>query len=457
MVKFVSKIDARAEDVYTWHQNFGANERLSPPWMTTKLLRQEHNENETLQYVKTNYGLQVEKTINNPAKRSIISETIRSSQQSIQTIKNFDKLDDKTVINETISVNWFTSFLPRFIIDSMIENKLEKEFHFRGKRIENDLREHARFAAMPRQNIAILGSESTVAQQFKPFFTSGNHTVFSFVKRKPYPTAREIQLNTSNGHVGLNKLKDIDSVIFFPINEKDKITDENFDALLETKLSELRFLIQAFKNNNKFPSTFVMMSSTCVYKEAISTVDETNQVDAESKISLFFLKLEKELEQLRTAGTRVINARMGNVLTAKTGILRRAINKQKFGFCRQMLDEKQLNWISLDDAIYATNKMLLDPKMFGTINVCSSMSIKANDLHLLLAQKTKRPLLFRLPKFVFNLATGNVKHDQILQNSAVYPQRLKQFGFTFNFENIDDALNWETGNFTRETKISSFY
>lgn len=456
-MKFVSKINAQAEEVYAWHQKFGANERLTPPWVTSKLLRQEFNQDEILQYVKTNSGIQVEKTIANPTSRSITSETIRSAQQSVQHIKNFDKFENNTLINETIKVNWFTSILPEFIVDSLIEKKLEKEFHFRGKRIENDLKQHAKFASMPRQNIAILGENDEISSQFKPFFTSGGHTVFSFVKRKPYPTAREIQLNTQNGNVGFEKLQNLNSIIFFPLDDKVKINEQNFDSILENKRDELKLLISSIKSCGKAPESFIMMSNTCVYKQTGLSSTEISPIEVENKMALFFTTLEKDLEELRLLGTRVIYARTGNILTARTGILKRVINRQKFGLCRQLVDyDKFLNWISLDDAIYATNFMILNPKVFGAVNLCSSMAINANDLSVMLTEKTRRPILFSLPKFIFNLFYSNIKQDQILQRNSVFPDRLKQFGYDFSFENIDDTLNWETGNFYKKNTTNIF-
>lgn len=448
MVKFVSQIDVKADEVYSWHQTFGANDRLTPPWLSRKLLRQEHNENETLQYTRTNSGIQIEKTLSDPQKRAIISEHIKSSQQSMQYIKSFNKLDNKTLIKETVSVNLFNSILPKSITEEVTSRRLEKEFHFRGKRIENDIKQHSRFANLPRKNIAILGASKSLANQFKPFFTSGNHNVFSLVKRKPYPTAREIQLNTNNGNVGLAGLKEIDTVIYFALGEKTSITEENFDKILNDKTQELRLLIKAFEVNKQYPESFTMMSSTCVYSAVGESITEFTPTKNDSKIAQFYLTLEKELEKLRLHGVRVTYARTGNILSARSGVLKHSIAEQKFAFCRQKLEStKYLNWVNLDDAIYATNHIIMNPAVFGPVNVCSSMSINANDLSSLLAEKTHRPFLFSLPKFLFKLFYGAIKQDQILQDHSVYPQKLKQFGFNFSFENIDDALNWETGNF----------
>lgn len=81
MVKFVSQINARADDVYSWHQTFGASERLTPPWVNKELLRQEHIDDQTIQFMKTDSGILLEKTKSNKEKRSIISERIKSEQQ----------------------------------------------------------------------------------------------------------------------------------------------------------------------------------------------------------------------------------------------------------------------------------------------------------------------------------------------------------------------------------------
>jgi len=455
MVKFVSQINARADDVYTWHQNFGANERLTPPWVSKELLRQEQSENETLQFIKTRSGVELEKTRSNRTNRSITSERIKSSKQKTYHTKNFDKIDNKTLIKETISVNRFNSILPEFIIESMIERRLESEFHFRGKRIEADIRHHSKFAREMRQNIGMLGSK-TMISQFKPFFTSGNHKVFSFVKRKPYPTAREIQLNATKT-TELAKLANLNTILYFALDTKVQLNDQNFDKILNSKITELKTLIQSFETNNKYPESFILFSSSCVYQDTNSSITEYSQLDKESKMSLFFLTLEEQLNGLKRKGVRVINARSGNILSARSGILRKAIRQQKYAFCAQRVDEgKYLNWTSMDDAIYATNQMIFDRSLFGSINLCSPMSLNANDLPLLLAEKLRRPFLFTLPKFIFNLFCGKINKEQILQGNAVYPQKLKQAGFEFNLENIDDALNWETGYFNNQNNIGLY-
>lgn len=447
MVKFVSQINARADDVYSWHQSFGSSERLTPPWANSELLRQENVNDQTVKFLKTDDGIMQEKTISNSLQRSITSERIKSDKESIQYIKSFDNLNNKTLIKETISINIFSSIIPEFIINSMIEKKLEKEFNFRKQRIEQDIKQHKKFMNMPRKNIAILGADQSLAKQFKPFFTSGDHKVYSFVKRKPYPTAREIQLNTNNNNVGLATLSSIDNVIFFASGEKTKLTSSNIDRILESKLKELRLLIKSFEVNKQYPESFIMISNTCVYKKLRASITELTPTDSSNEIARYYLTLEKELKRLSSKGVRVVYARSGNILSSKSGILKDAIQKQKFTMCRQSYDyNKYLNWTSLDDAIYATNHMLFDETMHGAINMCSSMSINSNDLGMLLSEKTHRPFLFTLPTFIFKQFYGNIMYDKFLQDNSVYPQKLKQAGFQFSLENIDDTLNWETGN-----------
>jgi NAD dependent epimerase/dehydratase family enzyme/ligand-binding SRPBCC domain-containing protein len=447
MVDFVSQINARADEVFSWHQSFGATERLTPPWYSAEILRQERVDQQDIKFLKTDDGILQERTTADSINRSIISQRIKSEKQSIEHTRNFTNFNDKTLIKETIKVNLLSSILPSFIIDSMIESKLAKEFNFRKFRIENDLRQHKKFAEMPRKNIAILGAPTTLAKQFKPFFTSGGHTVYSFVKRKPYPTAREIQLNTNNNNVGLASLKAIDTVLFFAQGENTKLTNLNIEKHLQEKLKELRLMIRSFQINQQYPETFIMMSNTCVYKNLKASITEYTQTSTETEIARYFLTLEHELKRLSDKGVRVVYARTGNILNAKSGILKDAVNKQKFAFCRQNYEHsKYLNWTSLDDAIYATNHIMFDETLHAGVNICSSMTINSNDLGKLLAKNTHRSFLFTLPAFIFKATCGNIMNEKIFQGNSVYPQKLKRAGFEFSLENINDALNWETGN-----------
>ncbi|MCP4355439.1 MAG: hypothetical protein GY793_07365 [Proteobacteria bacterium] len=461
MARFTSKINAHPDDVYSWHQEFGSSERLSPPWSNGELLRHEYDNKHTLKFLKTNSGVVLEKAFANPLQKTITLEKIKSDYRKLRHIKNFkhDKQETgKTVINETVSVNIFSSLLPKSIGQFLYNKKLAKEFHFRGKRIENDIQQHAKFKEHKRQNIAILGSTNNIGKQFKPFFTSGKHAVFMCSKKKLYSpiNVKGIQIGNKS-QANLDKLKSIDSVIFFALDDYRTLKSERkVNAVFREKAAELYEMFRTFKENDQFPKTFIMMSSTCVYSDAQYSTTESDIATPHNKSSEYFLALENIAKKLEKYGTRVVIARTGTFLSASTGLLKDSIVKQKYAMCYQSMPETQfINWTTMDDAIYAVNHILFSYQLKGIVNVCSSMTLKANDLQMLLSKKLNKPFIFRLPEFVFKLFYDNISHEEILQNSSVYPKILKENSFNYKMNNIEDALNWETGNFNNN--INNIY
>lgn len=447
MANFITQINADVNDVYSWHQNFGASDRLCPPWSKSELLRQEFNQDENVKFVKTSLGILTQKIRNNDANKSIVSENILSENQSWHHVKDFSSQDNKTIVKETIALNIFSSILPQMLIEQLVAKKLQKEFTFRYKRIEHDLQQHKAFAKQPRQSIAILGN-SELTLQLKPFLTSGKHTVFNFVNRRPYPRAREIQLNINNGNVSLEKLNNIETVVFAPLDDTKSLRKLNINKTLDAKIKELRLLIQAFDSNKSYPKTFIMQSSTCVYSHNKSNEKSKRKIAAENKISLFYLTLEQELNRLKEKGVRVVLARTGNILSARSGILKDTINLQKFASIKYKTNNKlALNWISIDDAVYATHFMIMNQQINGAVDTCSSMTMTYEDLCLMVTSKLNKRAIISLPELLFKKVYGSVRQKQILQNVETYPKKLKQAGFKFIFENINDTLTWETGTF----------
>ena len=71
----------------------------------------------------------------------------------------------------------------------------------------------------------------------------------------------------------------------------------------------------------------------------------------------------------------------------------------------------------------------------------------------MLGQVIHRPAFLPLPKWVVRLALGEMGDALLLQGAKVIPRKALDLGFEWNYQDVRDALKFETGNldFVKQT------
>jgi uncharacterized protein (TIGR01777 family) len=150
---------------------------------------------------------------------------------------------------------------------------------------------------------------------------------------------------------------------------------------------------------------------------------------------------EKEALAAERKGCRVVLMRFGLVLGKNGGVLDKLVPVfRKYLGGPLGSGEQWFSWIHVDDLIEAIIFLISKPDLRGPINICSPYPVRQKEFARSLGHALKRPSFFRTPGFILRLILGEMA-TVLVNGQKVYPARLLNAGFNFQYPRIDEALN----------------
>ncbi|HLQ44838.1 MAG TPA: DUF1731 domain-containing protein, partial [Planctomycetaceae bacterium] len=150
---------------------------------------------------------------------------------------------------------------------------------------------------------------------------------------------------------------------------------------------------------------------------------------------------EAATEPARQAGIRVVNLRIGVVLTPRGGALEKML--LPFKLCAGGIvgsGRQYWSWIALDDVVGAIHHALTSESLSGPVNAVSPESATNQAFTKTLGKVLQRPTIFPMPAIVAKLLLGEMAEELLLASTHVVPRRLQESGYQFRCPTLEGAL-----------------
>lgn len=209
---------------------------------------------------------------------------------------------------------------------------------------------------------------------------------------------------------------------------------EAFDSRVGTSYAINHFYDQVAKK----PKVFISASAIGYYGDQ----GGTTLIESSNKGVGFLSDLVEAWEKASFDSpiSRVVCFRLGVVLSNKGGMLPKLIKMIKRRLGALMGDpESYLSWIHIDDVIKAFVAAINQSCYHGIYNLVAEESITQKFFLDSLAKILKRKIFLKLPRFVVTLIFGEAA-EVILNDMKVFPKKLKQNGFAFDYPDLNSAL-----------------
>lgn len=149
---------------------------------------------------------------------------------------------------------------------------------------------------------------------------------------------------------------------------------------------------------------------------------------------------EGEALKAQELGVRVVITRFGIVLGKDGGALGQMVPLFKKFLGGPLGSGLQwFSWIHQQDHARAFHFIQEHPEITGPVNFTSPHPVRNRDLTKALGRVLHRPTFATAPEFMIRLIMGEFG-DTLLTGQKVFPQRLLDAGFKFNFPTIEAAL-----------------
>jgi uncharacterized protein (TIGR01777 family) len=150
---------------------------------------------------------------------------------------------------------------------------------------------------------------------------------------------------------------------------------------------------------------------------------------------------EAACQPARDAGLRVVNMRLGVVLSPKGGALQKMLTPFKLGAGGRIGDGKQYwSWVALDDVTGAFLHAIEHDSLSGPINAVAPQAVDNAEFTKVLGKVLKRPTIFPMPAFAARLALGEMADELLLTSTHVLPKVLTESGYEFRYPSLEPAL-----------------
>ena len=147
---------------------------------------------------------------------------------------------------------------------------------------------------------------------------------------------------------------------------------------------------------------------------------------------------------LAEAGIRLVQPRIGIVLTPEGGALEQMLTPFRLGVGGRLADGEQgMSWIGLSDIVKLLLTAIDDERYHGPMNATAPQPVSNADFTRTLGRVLRRPTIFPVPSFVVRLIWGEMGQRLMLDGDYIQPTNLLRLGFQFDYPELEASLRHE--------------
>lgn len=297
---------------------------------------------------------------------------------------------------------------------------------------------------MGTQTIAVSGASGLVGGRLAQLLKAAGHTVLPISRRSV--DSSTIVWDPDRGFVNPSRLEGVDAIVH--------LAGENIAAgrwspaqkqkIRDSRVLGTRSLVASLKGLTKPPRTLVCASAIGFYGDRGDEV--LNEQSAPG--TGFLVDVCREWEAAAAAGTelgmRVVQVRLGVVLSAQGGALQKMLFPFRMGAGGIVGSGRQYwSWISVTDAARIFAFCVENPGISGPVNAVSPHTATNFDFTKTLGAVLRRPTIFPLPGFMAKIVLGEMAGPLLLASARVTPDALRKAGFTFSQPGLRECLEAE--------------
>lgn len=298
---------------------------------------------------------------------------------------------------------------------------------------------------MKQQRIVIAGGHGFLGKHLRAYLSGLGYEVVTLSRSKT-TEAGSVQWDARTVGTWAALLEGAAAVINLAGRSVDcRYTEANKREILASRVDSTRVLGEAIAACQCPPTVWLNSSTATIYAHTEGATPANTEVDG--TIGRGFSEgvaqaWEAALQASDTPHTRKIALRTAIVLGSDGGAFPVMAKLAKLGLSTPQGSGNQwISWLHIEDFCRAVS-FLLQTEQTGAFNLCAPNPLPNREFNALLDQHVK-PLL-RLPQPAWLLELGalllRTETELILKSRKVYPQRLLELGFEFDYPTCESAL-----------------
>jgi len=291
--------------------------------------------------------------------------------------------------------------------------------------------------------ILITGSSGLIGSALVAHLRGQGHQVVRLVRRAVAPGEDTAVWNPAAGKLETSALEQAGAVVHLAGESINALrwTDERKERMRRSRVSGTRLLSESLSQLAAPPRVLVSASAVGFYGSRGEEILTEESPSGSGFLSDVCREWEAAAEPARQKGIRVVNLRIGMVLSAKGGALPAMLPAFKAGVGGKLGDGRQfVSWIAIDDLTRAISHAVTTDSLSGPVNAVSPNPVRNVEMTKALGKVLRRPTFLSMPAFAVRLIFGEMGDALLLASQRVEPRRLLEAGFTFQFPDFETSL-----------------
>jgi uncharacterized protein (TIGR01777 family) len=442
-----SRIKTSAKDLFKWHTRAGAFERLTPPWKVVEVLERSNGiEDGSRVIIRTKIG---------PVRMIWLIE-----HRDYKEEKQFCDIQIKGPFRHWEHTHSFVPDGPnacfmednvKFLLpmgalgelfgNELVIRKLETFFEYRHGTLMKDIKMHKKYGVKSMQ-ILITGSTGLIGSSLIPFLTTGGHNISCLKRDKLKIGENDLYWNPEKGEIEVPKLEGFEAVVHLSgENVAGRWSDEKKAEIEDSRVKSTGLLCNALSKLEKKPSVLVCASAIGFYGNRGEEILAEESKPGKGFLADVTKKWEAATGIARKAGIRVVNLRLGVVLSPRGGALGKMLFPFRMGLGGKVGSGGQyMSWISIDDVIGAIYHAIKNDSLEGPVNAVSPKPVTNLEFTNTLGNVINRPTFFTMPSLLLRILFGEMADETLLSSTRVIPSKLLSTGYEFQFTDLEASL-----------------
>lgn len=448
-----SQIDVPAAELCAWHLRPGAFERLIPPWEQIEVLERQGGVADggrvilrmrrgpfPIRWIAQHGGYE--------AGRQFVDEQVAGPFARWRHTHRFlPDGENRSFLEDQVEYKLPLGPAGQLLGGRHVRKTLQRLFAFRHARTRHDLLRQKPFAARGPQRIVLSGASGLIGVELAAFLRTAGHRVVSLVRRPPVAGGDEIYWNPAAGEIDAAALEGVDAVVHLAGESiAGRWTPARKEAIRKSRVVGTLLLCAALARLRKRPQVLISASAIGYYGNRGDEVLTEDSDPGTGFLPDVCQAWETATNAARQGGVRVVNLRIGVVLSPRGGALATMRTPFKLGAGGAVGGGGQyMSWIALDDVVGAIQHALFTHELSGPVNATAPAPATNREFTKTLGRVLRRPTVLPAPAFAVRALLGEMGQTLLLEGARALPARLQASGFQFLHPDLESALRGELG------------
>ena len=292
--------------------------------------------------------------------------------------------------------------------------------------------------------IVVSGSTGLIGSALTRALARRGDDVVPLVRRRVAPGEQALAWDPEQGTIDGAGLEGTDAVIHLAgENVFGRWSPAKKQRIYDSRVKGTRLVSDALAGLHRHPATLLAASAIGYYGDRGDEPVTEESAPGEDFLAHVARDWEAATAAASRAGIRVVNMRMGVVLTTTGGALSKMLPAFRLGLGGRVGSGNQyLSWIALADVLNAILHLLAKPDLVGPVNMTAPAPITNREFARALGKVLGRPAVVTVPAFALRMAFGTEGAAMLQSGQRVLPKRLVASGFHFSCKDVETALRY---------------